>query len=119
MDESLRKLGVTTQQYLIMSVISSGCSSNPKAIARKLDTDPGAITRIVDRLIKKGFLKRQACPKDRRVCYVLLTPKGNALVPKLESAALEAQKKYLSRLSDGDIQGLHELLRNLAPVEPQ
>lgn len=34
------------------------------------------LTRLVDRLEGKGYLKREACRADRRVAYAVLTPEG-------------------------------------------
>ncbi|MGV3615807.1 MAG: MarR family winged helix-turn-helix transcriptional regulator [Fimbriimonas sp.] len=36
------------------------------------------VTRLVDRLEKKGLLRREACPNDRRACHATLTDAGLA-----------------------------------------
>lgn len=42
-------------------------------IGGKILLASGSITYVVDKLEKKGFLERVACPNDRRVTYAAIT----------------------------------------------
>ncbi len=53
----------------------------------------GSMTYVVDKLEKRGFIARDACPTDRRVVFARLTPEGQALIESTfaEHAALLAR----------------------------
>jgi MarR family transcriptional regulator, 2-MHQ and catechol-resistance regulon repressor len=69
-------------------------------IGRKIMLTSGSITTAIDRLEKKRFVRRQACPDDRRVTFVQLTPAGCKLIEKvfkLHTAHLEKAFEPLSK----------------------
>jgi DNA-binding MarR family transcriptional regulator len=47
-------------------------------LADKVLVSRSGVTRLVDRLEKKGWVERLACPSDRRACHASLTPAGLA-----------------------------------------
>ena len=59
------------------------------------------LTRLVDRLEAKGYIRRQACPADRRVAYAVITESGlrarEASWPTYRTAI---QEHFASHLSD-------------------
>ena len=53
-------------------------------LARNGLLTPSGVTRLADRMIKQGLIAREACPTDRRVSYLVLTPAGKT---KFKAAA--------------------------------
>jgi DNA-binding MarR family transcriptional regulator len=53
-------------------------ASTVAELARELNTDPGAMTRLLDRLECKGLCRRSRSTDDRRVVNIELTPEGEA-----------------------------------------
>jgi len=51
-------------------------STRPTALAHRLDLTPSAATQIIDRLERRGFVRRTPDPRDRRATVVQLTPTG-------------------------------------------
>ena len=49
-------------------------------IAGSIGITKSGVTRLVDRLEKKSYVKRKRSPEDGRVCCVTITPSGRALV---------------------------------------
>lgn len=54
----------------------AGGPSRPTVVALQLDLTPAAGTQIIDRLERRGFVRRARDPSDRRATVVELTPKG-------------------------------------------
>ena len=48
----------------------------PKGIAHKMNVVKSRVTKIIDGLIKKGFLQRIKDPEDSRISLLSLTPRG-------------------------------------------
>jgi len=71
-------------------------------IGSKILLASGSITYVVDKLEKRGLIKRVSCPSDRRVTYAEITEKGAAFMEKIFP---EHEKN------------LHELMNALTPEE--
>ena len=55
------------------------------ALTEQVALTSGGVTRLLDRMIKVGYVERRQCPTDRRVVYAALTSAGRG---KIEDAAL-------------------------------
>lgn len=58
--------------------IGPGEGKTMSEIAQKLDVTQGAISQTAARLEKKGYIRRQKCPSNRRLTIARLTEKGEA-----------------------------------------
>lgn len=68
------------------------------------------VTRLVDRLEKKGFAQRLRATHDRRVIYVRISKKGLAALQVLDEPVRELHRSQLSHLSAKELITLAELL---------
>ncbi len=50
--------------------------SRPSALARTLGLSPAAATQLIDRLERRGFVRRAPHPNDRRGTVLTVTPRG-------------------------------------------
>ncbi|MGI9579030.1 MAG: MarR family winged helix-turn-helix transcriptional regulator [Microthrixaceae bacterium] len=78
--------GLTDDDYGVLSLLSESPSRARRMtdLATFLDTSPSRVTYRIDRLIDKGYLRREPCPTDRRGTLAVLTEDGLAA---LEAAA--------------------------------
>jgi MarR family transcriptional regulator, 2-MHQ and catechol-resistance regulon repressor len=71
-------------------LIHVGGAPESRLTMSKLSADvaltTGGVTRLVDRMVEAGLVARENCPSDRRSIYVVLTPRGHAV---LEQAVAE------------------------------
>ena len=83
--------GITLQQYNVLRILRGGGTDGVPTLDiadRMIEQTPG-ITRLLDRLEAKGFVKRQRCLKDRRQHLCWITPESAALLEKLDSPMVE------------------------------
>lgn len=75
---SLRKseIDLTPEQLQVLGLLAEKGDCAMQKIADELVVDNSAITRIIDTLEKKQFVKRSASKEDRRVRLVGITQKG-------------------------------------------
>jgi|WetSurMetagenome_2_1015567.scaffolds.fasta_scaffold04311_2 DNA-binding MarR family transcriptional regulator len=85
----------------------------PTAITNYLDKNRNYITFILDRLEKKGLVKRIRDMDDRRSLRLVVTPKGEKQYRLLSGPAEELPKELLSVLSPKEIQSLDKILRKI------
>lgn len=81
----LSEEGVTQQQYNILRILRGSATplSTLKIRERMLDKMSDT-SRIVDRLIAKGLVEKNACLKDKRLVDITISKKGLVLVDKLD-----------------------------------
>jgi DNA-binding MarR family transcriptional regulator len=82
LDQRFGQLGLTSQQAGVLLHVSGGTTS-PRALADLLGTDTAGMTRLLDRLADKDYLRRRPGDTDRRAITVELTPAGRKLLPKI------------------------------------
>jgi DNA-binding MarR family transcriptional regulator len=74
---------VTLPQYRALVVLASRGPQRVVDISAELGVDPSTGTRLCDRLVRKGLVRRQRSTSDRRVVRVTLTPAGRKLVDQV------------------------------------
>ncbi len=83
--------GITPQQFNVLRILrGAGPDGVPtlEVAERMVEETPG-ITRLLDRLEAKGSVKRQRWQEDRRQHLCWITPKGAALLGKLDDPMIE------------------------------
>jgi DNA-binding MarR family transcriptional regulator len=79
--------GVSVVEWVTMRELYGADALAPSRMADAIGLTRGAITKIADRLIAKGLVKRDADAADGRAQTLALTQKGRALIPKLAALA--------------------------------
>jgi len=107
--------GVTLQQYNVLQILEgAGQDGLPtlEVAARLIDEAPG-VTRLMDRLEAKAFIRRQRCPQDRRQHLCWLTGDGAELLGRLTPAIAAALERTFSRLDRHKRQQLIAILNSV------
>ena len=69
------------------------------------------ITRLLDRLEKRGLIVRWRGVKDRRMVLARIAPEGLKMLDRLDEPVQEGHRKQLGHLGRGRLKTLCELLR--------
>lgn len=104
---------LTAAQWLPLWQLARDGACSAQQLARDVDIDAGAATRLVGRLVAKGLVERQRAPSDRRVVMLQLTPAGQAVAAHIPQALAEVNNAYLRGFSHDDWQQLKALLRRM------
>jgi DNA-binding MarR family transcriptional regulator len=80
---TLAELGITSTQGSILFMVASGKCVVAAELAREYGIDASAVTRLIDRLEKRGLLIRVRSSEDRRVVRLAVTPEGYALAARM------------------------------------
>ena len=83
----LKPYGVTPEQFNILRILR-GQQGKPIALRdisnRMIDKNSNT-SRLVDKLLAKGLVQREACPEDRRRVDIVLTASGQQLTEALKN----------------------------------
>jgi len=75
---------------------------------------PSGLTRVVDKLVREGFVERQRCGSDARVVYAAVTPAGVDRVEQAYPTHLRGVRQHLvDRLSAAQLLAIREALEPL------
>jgi DNA-binding MarR family transcriptional regulator len=112
-DEFFSAYDLTEQQYNVLRILrgkfpNSICAGDIKEVM--LDKNPD-LTRLCDRLVKKGLIERQYNEFNRRQVLIRITKAGLELLKQMDPA-MKKQAKKLS-LSDKEAEMLSDLLDKL------
>jgi DNA-binding MarR family transcriptional regulator len=111
LDRELAPFEINATQFMILATLVSGDAKSASALCKRVAYDPGAMTRMVDRLVRKGLIRRMACPDDRRMLYLQLTDEGKALYPELHDRAHTVQSRFRRGFTDNEVQQFEALLQ--------
>ena len=102
---------ITPQQFNILRILR-GSFPQPLStlqIRERMLEKMSDTSRIVDRLIAKGFVKKLTCKNDRRLVDVIISDKGKKLLERLDERQNEIDG-VLANLSEKDANILSDLL---------
>jgi DNA-binding MarR family transcriptional regulator len=82
----LSPFGITVQQFNILRILRGQTphSATVTLIRQRLVDKNADVSRLIDRLLKKGLLTRDICPKDRRRVDIRITKHGLDLLEKID-----------------------------------
>ena len=128
-DKRLEVHDLTSAQWGPLLRLRKAGSCTVAELARWQQVDAGSMTRLLDRLEKKGLCKRVRSIADRRVVQVELTPEGEASITGVPAVLCEVLNAHLAGFSKSEWVALKtylarmletgELLRETGLGEPR
>lgn len=112
LDRHLQPLGITSAQLKVLRIICSG-DNTAVALCRQLSIHSAAMTRMLDRLERKGLLVRTPDERDQRQTRLLLTEAGRAVTAQLPALAGAAMNEFTLGLSAEELSRLEALLEKI------
>jgi len=106
--------GLTDAQWKPLWLVKAGRASTAIELAREMDIDAGAVTRMVDRLEAKGMMERVRSGEDRRVVNLRLTKAGEATAAEVPHVLAAVNNDFLRGFSEAEWKQLKKLLARLA-----
>lgn len=108
------ELDLTYAQSRVLFYVHDHAGCHMGDVAKAYGVTLPAVTHVVDRLEKKGFVVRGADPADRRVWVLEPTREGQALVAELATLQRESAARVLARMTAADrkrlLRGLEALV---------
>lgn len=105
--------GVSVADWTVLRQLLDTDEAHPSQLAERMAMTRGAVTKIIDRLLEKGFVARQAGTTDRRYQSIRLTPSGRKLVPVLAALADQNDEEFFGHMSPQESSALIRTLKNV------
>ncbi|MGA8814251.1 MAG: MarR family transcriptional regulator [Candidatus Sulfotelmatobacter sp.] len=108
----LRTEELSSTQYNVLRILRGSAAGLPcgEIASRMITRDPD-ITRLLDRLEKRGLISRCRETEDRRMVMARITPAGMKVLARLDEPVQESHRKQLGHLGRERLRTLAELLQ--------
>src|SRR5215475_6503662 len=111
-EEILKPHGLTGTQYNVLRILrGAGPQGLPcKSVGCRMISHDPDMTRLLDRMEKRGLIARERQKDDRRVVKARITPLGLDMLKKLDQPVREMHRQQFEHMSSAKLKQLAELL---------
>jgi len=103
-------------EYNALLALAPAVIFNCNELSKKLNLSISRSSRILDKLIKNGYLKEIKSKEDRRELKVKLTEKGNEIRNKINNKLDECEKDIINKLQKSELYMLESTLNKISSV---
>ncbi len=119
-EQLLKAAGIPSAQYNVLRILRG---AEPEGLAcraigdRMISHDPD-ITRLLDRMEKRGLITRERQTDDRRVVKTRITPQGLSLLKTLDQPIHDLHKRQFRHITTARLKTLSDLLEEVRVRKP-
>ena len=110
--QALKPYDISVPQFNVMRILrgqgdrpANLCTLNERMITKMSNT-----TRLVDKLLLKGYVERTTCPYNRRKIEIRITPSGQQALMEMDVAMKRAEEDLVKNFSKAELENLNGLL---------
>ena len=112
-ESKLAPFNITPVQFYVLSALWDKDEMKFKDLAHRLDMDGSTLTGLLDRMEKRGFIKRKEDPNDRRSILVCLTDASKEIRPQMIEIAQDLDHEFRNKVPDEEFKMLLKVLDQL------
>jgi DNA-binding MarR family transcriptional regulator len=113
LNEELSPLGITHRQVQILGALTAQGEASQTQLADMLRIEPSGVVRLLDRMERAGWIRRDSDPADRRKKIVRPTEKVGPLWKQIKDRGMRAKERGLSGITPEDVATTREVLRQI------
>lgn len=113
--EVLKSFGLSLPQFNVLRILrgQKGKPANLSTIQDRMVNKMSNTTRLVDKLIEKGYASRIICPENRRKVEISITEEGLQLLAQLDAPMDQVNLRAIENLNEEEVLTLNSLLEKL------
>jgi len=111
----LKPHDLSLEQFNVLRILrgQKGQPINLQDVQERMVNKMSNTTRLVDKLILKGYVKRNQCKENRRKIEIYITSNGLHILKKLDHIIDQTEQSITSNLSKTELEHLNTLLLKL------
>jgi len=112
---SLKPLGLSLPQFNVMLILRGhkGAPANLFTLQERMIKPMSNTTRLVDKLIEKGWVRREVCAKNRRKVEIYITEQGLTELKTIDNVVARIEKEIAQKLSLDQQEEFYQFLNTL------
>ena len=107
---------ITLPQFFVLNHLDKHDESKMNELARVMDVTTAAVTGIVDRLVRCGYIERTYDPNDRRVINIRLTQKGSDMVKRIGRQRRAVTQEVFGKISKEERESYLAIMTHIRDV---
>lgn len=109
---ALKPYGVSLQQFNVLRILRGQGSTpaNLTTLNERMVSKMSNTTRLVDKLLIKGFVYRSVCEENRRKIEITITEKGLKVLSDMDIVMQKTESELVEELTEQELQTLNSLL---------
>ena len=109
---ALKPYDMSEQQFNVLRILrgQKGNPANLSTINERMVTKMSNTTRLVDKLISKGYVKRNVCASNRRKVEIFITNTGETALIEMDKAIANAERELIKSFTSDELKKLNLLL---------
>jgi DNA-binding MarR family transcriptional regulator len=111
--DALTKAGLSIASWRVLAVLSTNGALRQTDLAEMTSIEVSTLSRLITRLVRKGWVRRTRSRADSREVTVALTRKSKTLLRRLIPVAAGLQKTATRGLAKRDLTMLRRALRQM------
>ena len=112
-ERELAPLGLNAAQALVIVVLADEGAGTAAEICKHLSHDPGAMTRLIDKLETMALVRRVRGREDRRSARLEVTQRGRALRAQVTQVQVNVLNRMLRGFSRAEARLLERFLKRM------
>ncbi len=110
--QALKPYGVSSQQFNVLRILRGQKDSpaNLNTLSERMVSRMSNTTRLVDKLLEKGYASRTVCPSNRRKVEIRLTEEGAEALREMDRAVNDAEARLMEQYTPTQLEQLNALL---------
>jgi DNA-binding MarR family transcriptional regulator len=105
-----RRFGIAIPEWRVLAVLGEFVQMTGKAIGQHTRMHKTKVSRAVSGVEKRGLVRGEVSPNDRREIILALTDEGTKVYHQIIPIALGYQEKVVGGLTEGDIAALNRVI---------
>lgn len=114
LDERLRHTGLTQSRWMVMHQLAqAGQPLSQRELAARLGVEGPTLVRVLDKLERSGLVVRRACPGDRRIKRIHLTPAAQPVLAEITRISAQLRHELLADMPGEELERAWKLLKSI------
>lgn len=112
MGNALKPFEVSLQQFNVLRILrgQKGEPANLSTLNERMVSKMSNTTRLVDKLLLKGYVNRCVCETNRRKIEIFITDRGESILEKMDTAMKNAEEHSIQNFTGKELKELNQLL---------
>ncbi len=116
LDASLRSYGITSTQYMLLSLVSREGGLSSAELARRTSVTPQSMNESVTALESKALIRRSEHRGNRRILHLALTPQGRRLLASCERSVDQVERDLFGSLRGTSLDQFRVVMEELVDI---
>ena len=113
--KELKEFEITEPQFNVLRILK-GTKGEPISVLKILENmvqRSSNVTRIIDKLLSKGYVERKECPVNRRKMDITITDSGLEILKLLDKKVIALHQSLMENLDEEELEILKNLIMKL------